>query len=245
MVSLSFVPGDRRRYVANQRNRHTPDVSRNCAVIVDSTRFCELYWRMETKPKQLARHLLVWELVSSAFASLLVFCAATLIAYWSLTGSSLIIDSQGGTSFPRDQALMLRLALRLPVAIGVSVFLTTYVLGSVWRGSAIAIVFALATTTGTWNTTVICLMLGPIVAGGLAGHYFNTFFVKQNDSEMLYVGFRVLALILCSSTILMFVPPYAMPALLVVLIWHLKCLIMLSGTIHYIWRSRVHCAVAI
>ena len=195
-----------------------------------------LYWHMNPKQKQLPLHVKVWELMSTTFASLLVLAAAISVAYWTLTGTSLLAESPlDSLDQGQGDLFALECVLRLSCAIGVAVFLSTYLLGNVWRANA-APMLILVPILWSGNVTVISLVLGPMLAGGLVGHYFNIMNAKKDEPKRIYVAIRVLGLFLCGSIALVFAPHYPMPLLLVVLIWHLKCLIMLSGTIHFIWR---------
>lgn len=196
---------------------------------------------MEAKPTNRLSNVVsyAWETSSCGFASILVFGAFIMVAYWSLTGTSLIVDLDS-QSISNEPQFLLRLVERFSFCIGVAVFLTTYALNSVWWGCAPSAAFLLS-MLGTGNGTLITLLLIPIIIGGLAGYYFNVFVQKKTESRLVYTGFRTLALLMCGLIVLVFASVNDIPFWLLATVWILKCSIMLSGAIQSIWRR---CPVA-
>ena len=188
---------------------------------------------MDKKPKNrlVSR---AWETMSCALASGVVFAAFVFIAYWSLTGTSLVIDTESQL-VPRNGLFAIQMMYRLSICICISVFLATYALNSVCWGCFVpAVTSAAVVASGQFATTT--LFLTPIVLGALAGYYFNIYVNQRNETQAVYTGFRAIILLLCALIAITFVSPGPLPFWLVCVAGLLKCSIMLSGAFRSIWK---------
>ena len=126
-------------------------------------------------------NLATW--ISSGFLSLVVMAACMIPALWTLQ-----LDVADLTANSIDISQLCELAICLSVVIGVSTFLSTYILlghPTAYVGS----LFAICSTGVFANRTVFILAVAPIIIGSIIGYYLNRYTaykVKQTDNSSTF-----------------------------------------------------------
>ncbi len=139
----------------------------------------------QKKPRSLTSacvsNLATW--ISSGFLSIVVMAACMIPALWMLQ-----LDVADLTANSIDISQVCELVICLSVAIGISTFLSTYILlghPTAYVGS----LFAICSTGVFTNRTVFILAVAPIVIGSIAGYYLNRYTayrVKQTDNSSTF-----------------------------------------------------------
>ena len=180
----------------------------------------------------------LWNELSSAFASALIFASLLLFGVWAFTGDSIL-----SAPHPQTTAGNLKMVLVIMLCLGIAAFLATYTLNCPIRGCAPAVLFSLKLLF-FGKLFAFALALVPIIIGGVAGKYFNAYLTGGGDTQLVHTGFRALMLALCVLLTLSFVPYGDFPFWIVAIVWAIKCSIYLSGAIRSIWQRCPDAAVA-
>lgn len=126
-------------------------------------------------------NLATW--LSSGFLSLVVMAACMIPALWTLE-----LDVSDLTANVIDTSQVCELAIYLSAVIGVSTFLSTYILLG-HPTAYVASLMAICTTGVFTNRTVFILAVAPIFIGAIAGYYLNrytAYIIKQTGKSNTY-----------------------------------------------------------